>query len=152
MPDGVIDIADIERAGNGHKTIDRHRAAAVPVANDGTRLNLIRRPRCDMPMESYTLTVSEDAEAGEMTAELYDIDGLIEATERVAYDDYGLSPEDTGREAPERTQKTTTDVTVLDIQLTRTDGAFAVRVLGDREEVLTERIADEDWGLVRNTD
>ncbi len=97
-----------------------------------------------MSMETYTLELSEDTE-GELVAELYDIDGLIEASERLAYEDYALSP-DRG-DAPERTWDTTADVTALDIQLTRVGDAFEVRVLGDREELIAERITDEEWGL-----
>ena len=35
----------------------------------------------------------------------------------------------------------------LDVQITRVEGAFEVRLLGDREELVAERIADADWGL-----
>jgi hypothetical protein len=103
-----------------------------------------------MSMETYTLELSEDTEGNELVAELYDIDGLIEATERISYDDFALSPDSEEREAPERTRQTTADVTALDIQLTRTEGAFEVRVLGDREELIAERITDEEWGLARS--
>jgi hypothetical protein len=41
-------------------------------------------------------------------------------------------------------------VTALDIQLTRTEGAFEVRVLGDREELIAEQVTDAEWGLARN--
>ena len=55
-----------------------------------------------------------------------------------------LSPDSAEREAPERTRTTTADVTPLALQLTRTEGAFAVGVLGDREELVAERITDEE--------
>jgi hypothetical protein len=103
-----------------------------------------------MSMETYTLELSEDTAGNELVAELYDIDGLIEATERVAYEDFALSPDHTEREPSERTWKTTADVTALDIQMTRVGDAFEVRVLGDREELIAERITDEEWGLVRS--
>ena len=105
-----------------------------------------------MSMETYTLELSEGPEGNELMAQLYDIDGLIEASERVPYEDYALSPDDEEREAPEQTWKTTADVTALDIQLTRVEGAFEVRVLGDREELIAERITDEEWGLAHGTD
>lgn len=97
-------------------------------------------------METYTLELSEDAEVDELLARLYDIDGLIEASERVAYEDFALSPDRTEGEAPERTREVTVDVTTLDLQLTRVEGAFEARVLGDGEE----RITDEEWGLARS--
>jgi hypothetical protein len=103
-----------------------------------------------MSMETYTLELSEDTEGNELIAELYDIDGLVEASERVAYDDFALSAESEERDSPERTRQTTADVTALDIQLTRTEGAFEVRVLGDREELIAERVTDAEWGLARN--
>jgi hypothetical protein len=103
-----------------------------------------------MSMETYTLELSEDTEGNELIAELYDIDGLVEASERVAYDDFALSSGSDERDTPERTRQTTADVTALDIQLTRTEGAFEVRVLGDREELIAERVTDAEWGLARN--
>lgn len=103
-----------------------------------------------MSMETYTLELSENGESNELVAELYDIDGLIEATERVAYDDFSLSPDDEERETAERTRKTTADVTALDIQMTRVGDAFEVRVLGDREELIAERITDEEWRLAQD--
>lgn len=65
---------------------------------------------------------------------------------------FSLSPDNEERDTPEQTWKTTADVTALDIQLTRVGDAFEVRVLGDREELIAERITDEEWGLARNTD
>lgn len=103
-----------------------------------------------MSMETYTLELSEDTEGNELVAELYDIDGLIEKSERIAYDDFALAPSE-DRDTPERTQQTTADVTTLDIQVTRVGEAFQVRVLGDREELLAERITDEEWGLTQRT-
>jgi hypothetical protein len=103
-----------------------------------------------MSMETYTLELSEDTEGNELVAELYDIDGLIEASERAVYDDFALSPDSEERDTSERTRQTTADVMALDIQVTRTDGVFEIRVLGNREELITERITDEEWGLTRS--
>lgn len=71
--------------------------------------------RARMSMETYTLEVSEDAHANEMLAKLYDSEGLIEASERVVYEDFALSPDSENRETPSRTRETTNDVAVLNV-------------------------------------
>ena len=97
-------------------------------------------------METYRMEVSEDPEAEELLVDVYNIDDIIEATERVPYDEYALAS--TTDESPDpRTAEATADVMTLDVQIMRVEGAFEVRLLGDREELVAERIADADWGL-----
>jgi hypothetical protein len=99
-----------------------------------------------MSMETYRMEISENPDADELLVDVYNIDGLIEASERIVYDEYALTS--TTEEASEpRTAKATIDAIAIDVQVMRTEDAFEVRLLGDREEAAVERIADADWGL-----
>jgi hypothetical protein len=97
-------------------------------------------------METYRMKVSEDEEAAELLVDVYNIDEVIETTERVPYDEYALTSTTESSPDPRETEATA-DVAILDVQITRVEGAFEVRLLGDREELAAERIADADWGL-----
>lgn len=92
-----------------------------------------------MSMETYRLEVSENTDADELLVDVYNEAGLVEVAERVPYAEYALDSMD---ETDARSTETTADVTTLDVQVTRTDDAFEVRLLGDREELAAERIAD----------
>lgn len=99
-----------------------------------------------MSMETYRMVISEDPEAEELLVDVYDIDGLIEVSERIPYAEYALAS--TSDEPPEpREAKATADVMTLEVQVVRLEGTFEVRLLGDNEELTAERIADTDWGL-----
>jgi len=99
-----------------------------------------------MSMETYRMVITEDEAAEELLVDVYNIDDVIEATERVPYEEYALTS--TTESSPDaRETDTTADVTILDVQVTRVEEAFEVRLLGDREELAVERIADADWGL-----
>lgn len=99
-----------------------------------------------MTIETYRLEVREVEDNG-IDVDVYDEDDLVEASTRIPYDDYDLDPAD-GREDPSPiVREVTADVTTLDVQYERDDGGFSVRVLGDRDELLTERVDDESWDL-----
>lgn len=98
-----------------------------------------------MSMETYRMEVSENTDADELLVDVYNIDGLIEVAERVPYAEYALTSEADADET--RSTEATADVTTLDIQVTRADNAFEIRLLGDGEQLAAERIADADWGL-----
>lgn len=100
-------------------------------------------------METYRMEVSENAEADELLVDVYNGDELVEVAERVPYAEYALTSTNGGSaESHEaRSTEATADVTTLDVQITRVEGAFEVRLLGDREELVSERVTDADWGL-----
>ncbi len=102
-----------------------------------------------MAMETYTLEV-EEADNGEgITADVYNIDGEIEESVWVDYENYGLTANRAGDDRPEpRSEKATADVMALDLQIERIDGGFEFRLLGDNEVLVTERVEDGDWDLV----
>lgn len=99
-----------------------------------------------MSMETYRMEVSENAEADELLVDVYNVDGLIEIAERVPYAEYALTSTN-GESAQSREAEATADVTTLDVQVTRVEGAFEVRLLGDGEDLVSERVTDADWGL-----
>lgn len=102
-----------------------------------------------MSTETYTLSVWENSEAGELIVELRNEDGLVEEGERIAYEDYSLASSDGSNGDPDaRERELTTDATRLDLRLERGEEAFEVRVLGDTGVLVRERIDDEEWGLV----
>ena len=96
-------------------------------------------------METYRLIVGEDATEEGFSVNLYNDDGTVVVGERISYDEFDVKPED--RSIDERRHKLSTDVTDLDIQVERNDGAFEFRVLGDRRELFAERVGDSDRGL-----
>lgn len=119
---------------NSSLTASRHKAETASLLTPG------------MSMETYRMEISENPAADELLVDVYDIDGLIEVSERIPYEDYALTS--TTDESPEpRVAKATADVMALDVQVTRAGEAFAVRLLGDREELAAERVSDADWGL-----
>lgn len=104
-----------------------------------------------MSIETYRLEVDETETGDGIDVDLYDEDDLIEASTRVSYDDYDIEPDD-DRDSPDSiVREVTTDVTTVDLQYERDDAGFRVRVLGDRDELVTERIDDEDWELVEGS-
>lgn len=102
----------------------------------------------DMSTQTYTLSVWENGEAGELIVELRNEDGLVEEGERVAYEDYSLASSGEGGDPDAREREVTTDATRLDLRLERSEEAFEVRVLGDSGVLARERIDDDQWGLV----
>lgn len=98
-----------------------------------------------MTIETYRLEV-RDADGEGLDADVYGSDDVIEASTRVAYDDYDLEPVADHDPEP-RVREVTADVTTLDLQIERDAAGFSVRVLGDRDDLVTERVDDEDWGL-----
>lgn len=99
-------------------------------------------------METYRLEVSENTDADELLVDVYNEARLIEVAERVPYAEYALASTDQADETGTRSTETTADVTTLNVQVTRAENAFEVRLLGDREELAAERVADADWGLM----
>lgn len=96
-------------------------------------------------METYELIVGEDATDEGFSVTLYNEDGIVEVGERISYEEFDLASDD--RSVAERRHKLSTDVEDLDLQVSRNGGAFEFRVLGNRRELFTERVADSDWGL-----
>ncbi|MFC6725858.1 hypothetical protein ACFQE1_16095 [Halobium palmae] len=101
-----------------------------------------------MPMETYTLRVAENASNEGISAEVLDEDGMVAETTQLSYGDYGMAAVRDG-DAPDPVEtEITADVTTTDLQFSRQDDEFEFRFLGDREVLATERVDDEDWGLV----
>ncbi len=111
-------------------------------------VEIAERSRSGGPPSRDDADGNAEAESPEgIAADVYNEDGTIEASARTSYDDYGLEADsDGGRPDPIR-REVTADVTTLDVQFERGDGGFEFRVLGDREELLRERVSDEEWGL-----
>lgn len=100
-----------------------------------------------MAMETYTLEIAETDDHEEITADVYDEEGLIEASARVGYDDVGLSV-DRDDWTPEPVRRDfTADVMTMDVQFSYAEREFEFQVLGDRDELLSERVEDDDWRL-----
>lgn len=100
-----------------------------------------------MPMETYTLVLSEDDDRGGIMGDVYNDGGTITESVFLDYDSYGLTPDGDG--APDdRRRETTADVTTLNLDVARDDGGFQFRLLGDgNRELLTERVGDGEWKL-----
>lgn len=98
-----------------------------------------------MSLETYRLEVRE-TENGGIDADVYGEDGIVEASTRVAYEEYGLDSSSSSETEPV-TESVTADVTSLDLQTERDDAGFAFRLLGDRDELAAVRIEDEEWDL-----
>lgn len=99
-----------------------------------------------MPLETYRLEVTETANREGLSAAVYGEDGLVEASTSVPYEEYGLEPVGGSRPSAKR-REVTADVTATDLQIERDDAGFSFRLLGDRDELATLRVEDEEWGL-----
>lgn len=99
-----------------------------------------------MTMETYRLEVRETDEPG-IDADVYGEDELIEESTHVSYADYDLEVPDERDGQPSRSAEVTADVMTIDLQVERIDSGFSFRVLGDRDELTTVRIDDEEWSL-----
>ena len=102
-----------------------------------------------MPLETYTLEIAEEDSHEGITADVYDEDGLIEASTRVTYSDHSLAANRDEWEPDPRRVDVDADVMTLNLQVERGDGSFEFRLLGDREELARERVTDSDWRLDR---
>ncbi|WP_222918162.1 hypothetical protein [Natrinema sp. SYSU A 869] len=100
-----------------------------------------------MSMETYRLEVRE-TETNGIDADVYGEDGIVEESTRLAYDDFDLNPPESRDQEPSAATEVTADVTTLDLQYERDDAGFAFRLLGDRDELTTIRIDDEEWDLM----
>lgn len=101
-----------------------------------------------MPLETYRLEVRESETGEGIDVDLYGDDDLIEASARASYENFDLEPQK-DRTSPLLEREVTADVTTTDVQFERDGSGFSVRVLGDREELLVERIEDDEWDLER---
>ncbi|SFB75638.1 hypothetical protein SAMN05444422_101767 [Halobiforma haloterrestris] len=99
-----------------------------------------------MSLETYRLEVRE-IEAGGIDADVYGDDDLIVESTHVGYDEHDVEQPDSREEYPAESTEITADVTTLDLQVTRLDGGFSFRLLGDRDELTSLRVDDEEWGL-----
>ncbi|WP_049923695.1 hypothetical protein [Halopiger djelfimassiliensis] len=99
-----------------------------------------------MSLETYRLEVRETETSG-IDADVYGSDDLIEESAHVAYDDYDLEPPETRETPPADAEEITADVLTIDLQFERDDAGFTFRLLGDRDELTTVRVEDDDWGL-----
>ena len=97
-----------------------------------------------MPLETYRLEI-RDVDGLGIDVDVYN-DDVIEESTHVPYDEYGLEPTDGGPD-DSYTEEVTTDVTTLDLQYERDGGGFSFRLLGDRDELTTVRLEDDEWGL-----
>lgn len=104
-----------------------------------------------MPMETYRLEVRE-AETGEgIDVDLYDEDDLVDTSTRVAYEEFGLEPEDGRAEPTPEVRELRTDATRTDVQFERDGAGFQFRVIGDGDDLVTTRVDDEEWGLAERS-
>jgi len=100
-----------------------------------------------MPIETYTLVISEDDDRGGLMGDVYTDGGTIAESVFLDYDDYGLRADGDG-DPDERRRETTADVTALNLDVSRDDGSFQFRLLADgSRELLTERVGDDEWRL-----
>lgn len=101
-----------------------------------------------MAMETYTFRI-EEAENGEgITADVYDYDGMIQQSTWIDYEEYGLASDREGSSPEPRKQELNVDTLTMNLQVERDGEAFSIHVLGDDETLATERITDEEWGLI----
>ena len=99
-----------------------------------------------MSIETYRFELREVPGSG-IDADVYGDDDVIEESTHVAYDDYDLDPPEEREETPSHAEEITADVTTLDLQYERDDGGFSFRLLGDRDELTTVRVDDDEWDL-----
>ncbi len=99
-------------------------------------------------MQTYTLVVSEtDANEG-IVGEVYNESGTIEESVGLEYEEFGLTAIRDDWKPQERRTQVSADVTTLNLELRRTEGAFEFRLLGDAsDELAVERVADADWKI-----
>lgn len=100
-----------------------------------------------MSLDTYRLEIRESETGIGIEADVYDDDGTIQESTSIRYDEYGLEPAGDRPFPDSRHREITTDVTTLDLQVVRDGAGFEFRLLGDREELVTERIEDEAWSL-----
>jgi hypothetical protein len=101
-----------------------------------------------MSMQNYQLRIEEDDDGEGITVDVFGEDGTITETTYVAYADHGIAVDrGNGDPGPIETE-VTADVMTTDLQIARGDGAFEFRFVGDGEPLATERVTDDDWGLV----
>lgn len=128
------------------------RGAADRFARTGPRLSAIESPianrraveRPPMTLDTYRIEVRAQDEG--IDADVYDGDDLVAESTRVSYDEYGLEAPSTDAD-PSVEREVTTDVTTIDLQYERDGASFTFRLLGDRSEIATVRVDDEEWGL-----
>ncbi|OIB57124.1 hypothetical protein [Natrialba sp. SSL1] len=95
-----------------------------------------------MPLQTYRLAVTEmDGEERGLDATVYDEDEAIVASTRVAAAEYDFEP--SSQDISEAETAFTADVTTIDLQFVHDGATLVFRVLGDRDEVATVRLADE---------
>ncbi|SEO39576.1 hypothetical protein SAMN04487948_102223 [Halogranum amylolyticum] len=100
-----------------------------------------------MSMETYTVEIAETESNEGISADVYDADGLVAESTHVAYADYGVAAVRDDWEPDVVEREFTADVTTLDMQVSRGNDEFEFRLLGDREELLRERLTDSDLQL-----
>lgn len=101
-----------------------------------------------MTMDTYTLVVSETDGGDGITGDVYNEGGTIEKSTFVAYEHYGLAPDRDGGDPDECRREFTADVMAMTLDVTRDDGGFQFRLVGDgSRELATERVEDEEWSL-----
>ncbi|WP_254768630.1 hypothetical protein [Salinilacihabitans rarus] len=100
-----------------------------------------------MPIETYRLELREDDAATGLDVTVYGDDDLVETSTRITYEAYGLEPAADREDPAPIEREVTADVTTTDVQFERDGAGFSVRLLGDREVLLAERVDDESWGL-----
>lgn len=100
-----------------------------------------------MTMETYTLVIEETDTHKGIDADVFNEDGEIAQTTRVTYDDYALTA-DRDDWSPDPVEgEATADVMRLDLHVERDGWGFQFRLLGDDDELLRERVDDDDWRL-----
>ena len=100
-----------------------------------------------MPIETYRIEVEETDGREGLIVDVYGGDDLVERTASIAYEEYGIEPTSDDGDPSAVVREVTADVTTTDLQLERDGGGFSVRLLGDRDELATVRVDDEEWGL-----
>ncbi|WP_254535107.1 hypothetical protein [Halomarina litorea] len=100
-----------------------------------------------MALRTYRLVVAETETGEDITADVYNEEGTLAESARIPYEDHGLTVDREGDAPSEREHTFQADVTTMQLQTQRVDGAFDVSVLGDGETVHSERLTDEEWGL-----
>ncbi len=103
-----------------------------------------------MPMETYRLEVREAETAEGIDVSLYGEDDLVEASTRVAYEEFGLEPADDREEPTPDVREFRTDATRTDVQFERDGAGFRFRAIGDGDDLETVRIDDEAWELAES--
>ncbi|MFC4989761.1 hypothetical protein [Saliphagus infecundisoli] len=100
-----------------------------------------------MPMETYRLEVRETETAEGIDVDLYGEDDLVEASTRVAYEEFGLEPADDRETPTAEFREFRADAMRTDVQFARDPAGFDFRVVGDGDGIETVRIEDEAWDL-----